>query len=382
MKYGYGWLAMVLALAACDADTDANDDGNDSGAEQCMVDEPLVVDALSERNCVPASTDYQPLTDAENDAWPACLPDDGAYHLVDATPSSIARVEAFEQIMEALADDSPSADAFTEARTIYSIEEGLESRLVRREDHHYDPVPEADWVEGVDADKQCTVEENVAAYPERCAGPGRIAPILNEAFAAGQTGDGIAAVNKAQVEAALLWFIHLSVYKEANTCLPKGKDCDSSWAYYTGGHDRNGGIGLSRVVQGHSDLAHQRIWDGFTAFRCWRELYPDATTLEELSEDGVMFREMADAQLSEALWYGWALIVRDRLEQLGNSCGDQAEANWAFLQIAGPVLSEQAGRVDANANGSLTSLWSQAEPPAAEDVTAAIATIDSIFGCG
>lgn len=373
-------LGVVLA-SGCTADDGQTGDDGPSPDTQCRIDDPTTYDDLDESACAPASTDYQPGSD---DMWPACVTDDRAYHLIASTPSSIARVEAFEQVMDALVSVSPTADDFTAARTIYAQEEGLESRLVRREDMHYPAIPESDWMEGVDPDKQCTVEANVAAYPERCAGPARIAPLLNEAFVAGQQGDGLAAVHKGRIEGALLWFLHLSVYKEANTCLLKAKDCDSSWAYYTGGSDRDGGIGLAAYVREQSDWAHQRIWDGFSAYRCWRELYDIDTypTPEDTDEQGQMLLANADAQLSEALWYGWATIVRDRLAWQASLCDHEAEGNWAMLQVVGPVLSEQAQRVDPNAAASLDALWAQDAVPTDEDLGDAIAVIDATFGCG
>lgn len=376
-------LTLGLLLPACGDDNDGSAEGgtgSDTGTGgNCEVESPLDLAPTDESNCTPASSDYQP---GQDDPWPACAPDDGSYPLIADTPSSIARVEAFDQIMMLL-DGEPDADAFTEARTVYSIDEGLESRLVRREDLFFPAIPESDWDPGVDPDKQCTVEGNVEKYPERCAGPARIAPIINEAFAAGQSGEGEPLVHAARIEAAGLWFLHLSVYKEANTCLLTAKDCDSSWAYYTGGFDRGGGIGLSAEVQSLSSLAHNRIWDGFAAVRCWRELYPieDFPTVDDVDAEGQALLDDAYAQLDKALWYGWAQIIRSRLEQQGGVCGLEAEANWEFLKIAGPVLSEQTVRLgDADAAASLTAMWS-GDAPTAEEIQTAADTIDALFGC-
>lgn len=381
-------LALGLSLTGCGDDGSGNDSGNDSGSADdtgtsggdCVAEGDFP--AAGESGCMPAATDYQPVTNAEGDGWPACSTDDGTYHLVDTTPSSIARVEAYEQVMELLRADELTPQSFTDARTIYSADEGLESRLVRREDLHYPEIPMADWDPGVDPDKQCTVEANVMKYPERCAGPGRISPIVLEAFEAGQTGEGEPRVHAARIEAAFLWFMHLSVYKEANTCLIAPKDCDSSWAYYTGGFDRSGGIGLSAEIRALSDLTHQRIWDGFSAARCWRELYPieDHPTLDDVDATGQELLSNAYDQLDDALWYGWARLVRDHLEQQAGTCGVDAAANWAFLQIVGPVLSEEAERIDATAAAPLTALW-QSDAPTVEDLQGAVMTIDSIFAC-
>ncbi len=373
---------LVLALPGCGGgSSNSGDSGNSGDDGSCEVDEPLVVDPLDTSACMPAVTDYLPGS-ASADMWPSCVTDDGEYHLIDTTPSSIARVAAYEQVMELLRVADPGPDDFTAARTIYAMDEGLESRLGRREDLHFAPVPQEDWDPGFDPDKQCSAASNVTKYPDRCAGPARIAPLINEAFAAGQTAQGEPAVHVARIEAALLWFLHLSVYKEANTCIGKAKDCDSAWAYYTGGFDRSGGIGLSGEVQQLSDLAHQRIWDGFSAYRCWRELYDieQYPTLDDLDEQGRMLQALADAQLDEALWHGWALIVRDRLAEQGGLCGREAEANWAFLRVAGPVLTEEALRRDTTTAAELTALWATDEPDA-QALTDAIAAVDTTFGC-
>jgi len=371
---------IVLSLSACGDGAGTAEGGNDDTAEQCEAPMPDPVAAHDQSACMPAATDYQPLSGASDDPYPACATDDGTYPLIADTPSSIARVEAFEEVMAILREDVLDADAFTRARTVYATDEGLESRLVRREDLFNPPVPEASWDPGVDADKQCTVEANVMSFPERCAGPARIAPILNDAFATGQTGTSQPWVEAARIEAALLWFLHLSVYKEANTCLLKEKDCDSSWAYYTGGFDRAGGIGLSGEVSSLSDLAHARIWDGFAAVRCWRELYPIAEfeTVDDVDAEGQALLDDAYDQLGRAQWYGWSRIVRDRLEQLTNSCGAEADAHWAFLQIAGPVLDEQSARIGATSHASL---WASEEPPQLETLQSAMTTIDADYDC-
>ncbi|MCH9686657.1 MAG: hypothetical protein K0V04_34815, partial [Deltaproteobacteria bacterium] len=191
-------IPLVLALSACsDADNGSGDDGNSNDDGTCEVDDPLTVEPLDSSDCMPTVTDYVPGSDA--DPFPACVTDDGEYHLVDTTPSSIARVEAYEQVMDLLSSSAPTADDFTAARTVYAMDEGLESRLGRREDLHYPPVPEADYDPGFDPDKQCSAASNVDKHPDRCAGPARIAPIINEAFAAGQTGDGEPLVHVARI---------------------------------------------------------------------------------------------------------------------------------------------------------------------------------------
>ena len=376
--------ALVLGLApACD-DNDGGDDANmeDGGDDgsNCTPMPEATFSAADESSCAAAASDFVPGSDS--DPYPACMVDDGAYHLIADTPSSIARVEAFETIMDMLAD-SPTADDFVMARTEYALDEGLESRLVRREDLHYPPIPMSDFDPDFEDDKQCSAPSNVDKHPDRCAGPAKIAPIIDAAFVAGIQEDGAPEIQVAKIEAAAMWFFLLSAYKEANTCITKSKDCDSSWAYYTGGFERgSGGIGLAEEVAGLSDMAHQRIFDGISAVRCWREAYPieDYPTRDDLPTESEELLSNALEQLDNALWYGYARLVRDRIEQHDQVCGTEAEASLAFLQIAGPVLDFEANERGAAEASTLASFWNN-DAPTAADLEAAVAAIDAVFPC-
>jgi len=383
----WGVLALALCTWGCDgdsngdgtSDTDGDTDGDTEGdgVEYACGD---LVDEGDLEACSPNANDYQPGGD---DMYPDCVTDDSTYTLIDSTPSSIARVEAYEEVLTILAGDS-SPDGFTAARAKYSEDEGLESRLQRREDLHFPEIPESDWDPGVDPDKQCTVAANVTAYPERCAGPARIAPIINDAFAAGQSGEGEAATHIARIEAAGLWFLYLSVYKEANTCFTgKAKDCDSSWAYYTGGFDRGGGIGLAADVRAVSTEAHEAIWDGFSAFRCIRDVYPadDTPAVSDLDMDGQGLFCSAQSQLTTALDFGFSQIVRERLEALKGLEGAEADAAWAALEIMGPVLDRAGNERDAASYGSLQTFWSGGLPVDDAAIDAALQSLDAIFTC-
>jgi hypothetical protein len=54
-------------------------------------------------------------------------------------------------------------------------------------------------------------------YPDRCGGPGRVLPIVNDAFQKGIAGTQ-PLVQAARLEAALLWFFYLSTMSEMWTC--------------------------------------------------------------------------------------------------------------------------------------------------------------------
>lgn len=385
-------LAGALMLPLACGDDDLLDDetagsstapGDDASGFPCVegsVDgEPI--GPHDEASCQRGPMDYAPGAD---DAWPACLPDDGTYPLYADTPSSIQRVVAYTQVVDLLWG-TPTPEVFSQARAAYSEAEGLESRVLRREDLHFPEIPMDQWDPGLDGDKQCNNAALAAAHPQRCAGPALIAPIVDAAFVAGQTGQGMPEVHAARIKAALVWFLYLSVYKEANTCLTSvPNDCDSSWAYYTGGFDRAGGIGFSAEVRQRSELAHQAIWDGFSAFRCLRELVPldDDPSLDDLTADQTALFHAANGQLSDALAYGLALIVRDALVSQREVCEVEAAANWAFIRVLGPVLSEDALRKNAGeVFAPASAAWATDAPPDAAALRAAVAAIDAVFPC-
>jgi len=370
-----------------DSDTSGSESASDSGSGdtgECPLGGEFP--AIDESSCEPLGTDYQPLDAmSANDMWAACVSDDGAYHLVDTSPSTIARVEAYEMIAELLwRNGTPDADAFTDARVAYAADEGLESRMLRREDLHYPEIPLEDWDPGVDADKQCTVPANVTKYPDRCVGPASIAPLLNEAFAAGQTGEGDPNVHAARIQASLLWFFYVSTYKEAFTCTSVPKDCDSSWAYYSGGFDRAAGIGMAGELKPLSGTSHSRVFDGILAARCWRDLYPGDmyATLADVPMAGQDLFALGWEQLDVALHRAFAVLVRERIEAQAMLCGAEADANWAFVQVAGRVLDRESEQRDEARAATLAQLW--AKDPSSltnEDLEAGVAALDAVFPC-
>jgi hypothetical protein len=344
---------------AADADDADADDVPDEAADADDADVPLP--------CAPLATDYQPRTGLDD--WPACISDDDTYHWLGTTIGSIARVTSFEAIAGLLwrRGTAPTADDFLAARTIYVETNGLDSRIQRREDLHYPAVPAADGA--------CTDAGVPALYPDRCVGPARILPILNDAFAAGSAGTDLVA-NAARIEAALLWFLYLSPYKEAITCTTTPADCDSAWAYYTGGEDRAGGLGLAAYVSALDTETHDRIWDGLLAVRCWKNLDNETGTSIDL-----VLRDQAIAQLDRAALRGVALIVRDRFDTLAAATTTEArDAAWAFLRILGAVLDREAVARDADLAAVLRSELAGTDPLTV-DVTASQAALDALFPC-
>lgn len=350
--------------------------------------EGIEIPGIDESGCEVLDSDYTPRTNnSADDAWPACVSDMGPYTLVDAQPSTIARVVAYENIADLLwRKADPTPDDFTAARNEYVLPEGLESRVVRREDLHYPPIPMQDWDPQVDPDKQCTVEDLAMKYPERCVGPALLKPLIDGAFAAGQSGEGDANVNAARIHGGLLWFLYVSVYKEANTCASVApKDCDSAWAYYTGGEAIDAGIGMAAEVKALSGNAHERIHDGIMAVRCWRDIAQDMgmyPLLDAVPQDQQDLFDQGWEQLDQGLHRGYAVIIREHMQQYVDAACSSSEtaALWAFLQVAGPVLDREAQERDAANAKVLSDLWA-ADGPAPEDVAAAITALDAIFPC-
>ncbi|MCB9593269.1 MAG: hypothetical protein H6719_11105 [Sandaracinaceae bacterium] len=314
--------------------------------------------------CEPLDTDYAPGAD---DMWAACVSDDGEYHRILPDISSIARVMAFEEIAALLFDPTrdPSAMDFLDARLVYQRDEGLDSRVVRRYDPHF-TVPD-----GTD----CALDGVPDAFPDYCVGPARIGPLLLDAFAAGIAGDGPSSrVHAARVEAGLLWFLAVSTFKENLTCTTTAKDCDSSYAYYTGGEAARGGIGLAGRVAAVDPDAHDRAWDGVLAVRCWRDL-DAADTATDLA-----MRDRARTQLDRAVLDGVAAIVRAHLAQACSTDGAESLYHWELARVLGGFLDRAARERDATQADALAAELSH-EAPAEADAAAAVAAIDALFDC-
>lgn len=379
-------ITLALLISGCPADDDdGNDTNNDSGSEEAGSEtgacEPMTanVPQPNEGACGPLATDYTPGAD---DDFPACGNDNGTWTVIlEEPPAAATRVEAFETIRMLLrGGTTPSPDDFVAARMTYALEEGIESRVVRREDLHYPEIDAADQMAGVDFDKQCSVASNVAKYPDRCVGPAKIAPIINEAFDAGMAGEGDANVHAARLEAAMAWFFYVSSYKEASSCVRFPEDCDAQHGYYDGDRPRESPIGIAKDVNDISPLAHIAIEDGIYGIGCWRDLQRDAVLWEDFTPDEQQLFLQVHEQQDNALHYGFARIVRDRLEKHPMACGSEADASWAYIQIAGAVLDHEAGERDATNAAILSALWTN-DAPTLADIEAGINALDAVFPC-
>ena len=294
---------------------------------------------------VPA-TDFVPGAD---DDFMACISDGGTYEAIEGVPGAAARIEAFEEIIDLLwTGTAPTQDDFVAARMQYEIDEGLSSRVDRREDLHYPEIPMGEWDMSVEADKQCTVAALAEMYPDRCVGPSKLRPTLNQAFIDGIEGNGDPNVNAAIIKANLIWFISLSTYKESYSCFQiGGGDCDAAWGYYNGAAQSDGAhIGFGKMVQEYSPNAAQRIFDGILGVRCVRDLYPEdmypANAVDPLPADGAVLFEQAWEQLDQALFRGVAVVLRQHVASQ-DSCGDNG-GGQLDLRARARRLLEPRGR--------------------------------------
>lgn len=357
---------------------ETDDETGDTSAEPC---DPAA-DPVDESACGPAAGDYEP---GVEDDYAACISDAGIYELVSDPPGTIARVEAYEDIADLLwLAGVPTAEDFTAARTAYELEEGLGSRVDRREDLHYPEIPEEEWDPGLDPDKQCSNTELATAYADRCVGPAQMRPIISQAFIDGMSGTGDPNVHAARIKGTVLWFLYLSAYKEANTCFTAAaKDCDSAWAYYTGGAQELDGamLGFGKFVAQYSANAHDRIFDGLLAVRCVRDLYPEDMypLLADLPAEGQDLFAQAWEQLDEALHRGLAVVVRQHaLAQ--DSCGGAATANWELVKIAGQALQREAKERDPGAGAELDAIYAL-ETATPEEAGRVADLMDQVFPC-
>lgn len=334
-------------------------DGAVGDAGPMLCDPPGDVDPGT---CTADPTDYRP---GQVDMWDECISDDGQYNRIDPSISTIARVEAFESIATLLFDatsDASPAD-FTMARMQYQLDEGLESRVVRRYDPHF-MVP---------AGTDCTMPAVAAMYPDYCVGPAQLQGLILDALNEGIMGTD-ARNNAARVEAGLLWFLYASTYKESLTCTTAIRDCDSSYAYYAGGSEARCAAGLGRYVNEVSPYAHDRAWDGLLAVRCWRDLDSEAMATD------TALRDRARTQYDRAVLFGVAQIVKDRLGRAMTATGAEQAYYWTFVGVLGRALDREMTEESA---ADATTLRTELESATAgeADIPAAIAAIDNVFDC-
>ncbi|MEM9072513.1 MAG: hypothetical protein AAGE52_28660 [Myxococcota bacterium] len=347
-----------------DPDSGTTDAGTDSATDMdadvsCTPRDPSSIP--NPGSCTAEASDYAVCVD---DTWPECVSDTGEYSRIEMSISTIARVRAFEDIAELIFDpeSDASSDDFLMARELYQEEEGLDSRVVRRFDPHF-TVPD-----GTD----CTLTDTPGMFPDYCVGPSTLQPVLLDAFAEGIAGNS-PRVQAGRIEGALIWFLYASVYKESVTCETKAKDCDSTYAYYTGGEEARGGIGLSRYVREVNEYAHDRAWDGVFAVRCWRDL-DSGDVAEDLAR-----AQTARTQLDRAVLVGYAGFIAARLRATAAATGDAQAYHWAFVQNAAPALDRSYQDLDSTEAAALATALEGA--PGDSDLGALADALEATYGC-
>jgi hypothetical protein len=360
-------LAAALLLHGCpraDPTPTFPDGGRPDGGEACA----RAAQAEDVSGCQSLATDYLPrVHSSATDSWPACISDDGQYHWIGASISTIARVEAFEQVGTLLwgGTEVPSAQDFLDAKVLYAQDQGLDSRVQRREDVHYPPPSDG---------ARCSDPGIPDQYPDRCVGPAKLLPILNDAFSRGAKGEA-PQVHAARVEAALLWFLYVSVLSEVTSCATRNVDCDSAWAYYSGGTPRESPAGLARAIHRLGPETHQRAYDGVLAVRCWRNLDNETGAATDLA-----LRDRARAQLDRAMLRGMALLLADRLQYLDCPAEPARAAALAFAQVLGPLLDRAARERNGEQADALAQALGAATPQGV-DVPTALAALAALFPC-
>lgn len=359
--------ALCVGIAACgqkDPTPSGGDAGNGGVSGSFCDPTPSYTENVAA--CQPGANDYLPRVSASStDTYPACISDDNVYHPINPSISTVARVAGFEQVASKLweANKVPTAQDFIDARVIYAQDQGLDSRVQRREDIHYAAAAQPCSTAGVP-------EQN----PDRCVGPAKLLPILNDAFARGSQGEAPLS-NAARIEASLLWFLYVSSLSEVTSCTSKPQDCDSAWAYYSGGTARAEPVGFGRYVKALGPQTHDRAYDATLAVRCWRNLDNETGTATNL-----VLRDRARDQLDRATLRGVALIVRQRLSEVECATGDFKQARWTFVRTLVPFLDRAAAQKNPTAAATLRAQIA-AESPEGADLAGMRAALDAVFDC-
>jgi hypothetical protein len=364
-------LVLVAAsLAACEGSDSTPGGAVDTGVvdvgapKNCNPSSPAVVPPPT--GCTNPATDYTPRDLASaGTRYPVCISDDNAYHPFNIDVPANGRIGAIAEMGKLLAWDGsrvPTPADFDAARIAYTQPEGVDSRVQRREDIHYPPAP-----------KECKdmTPDEIATYRDRCVGPGKILPIINDAFAKGTKGID-PTIQAARIEGALLWMNWVSVFKEAMGCETAVEQCDSTTGWWAGNQDRKAtptAFSFASNVKALSVEGYERQWDSILAVRCWRD--SDNPTGKAVN---LTLRDKAKAQLDRSNNHGLALIVRHRLQNV--SC----VSAWETVKILGGALDFVATNADPAKAKILRDELAKPDPNTA-DTKAAIAALDALFPC-
>jgi hypothetical protein len=383
-------LGCCLAIVACESprptnDVPLQDAVSDIASDVTIVDAPSsdaqdaaemhdatdawdasdAQDVVPAPTCMPAATDFMPRTmrSSWSAPWSACtaVTDPNRYPYFSMSAAASVRVqrmgalEAPGGFFDPTRDPSPSefvavmadAGANTSAEFLFR-DTGIATRYQRRADEHH-AVP-AGLVLDTTYQDFCGTAANAMANMDYCVGPISLNPVLNASLAAGMANAQPTRVHAARIQAAYQWWLFTSVHKESLTCAVASNDCDSTAGYYAGtaGRDDATQYGLSRALLALGDsgrAAHDRIWDGLLAVRCWRDLdggRADGGAIAPATNE--MLREQARTQLDRALTRGMMMIVQARLRAFAGTEGDpmradERRAHGAWIGVVGPLFA-------------------------------------------
>jgi hypothetical protein len=221
----------------------------------------------------------------------------------------------------------------------------------------------------------CQNDPSVAmSSPDRCAGPARLKPIIDEAFVQGTAGNEPRA-QAARIEAALLFFMHLSMLSEVWTCsFDSLTDCDAAMGYYSAEPVPSTTSGASALVARLTPATHLAIYDALLGVRCWRD------TDRQLPVSRTDLYQRAAGQLRRASSRGLAGILRERVRRLSCAQGEERDAARAFVSTLGELFHRQLRAANAAAADEVRAFT---QAPSSDDaaITRAVAALDRIFPC-
>ena len=372
-------LGAFLFATACESSAptpsgpsqDAGRDGSVILSEASFPDGGVctVLGPVEVRTCAIAASDYTPRDPASKGTrLPLCISDDNTYHPINPDVPSNSRIAAVEQLGKLLKFDGsgvPTPNDFVQARILYTQPEGLDSRVQRREDIHF---PEATVGGVVKACRDMTAAER-APFADRCAGPEKLIPLINDALVKGAAGT-TPTLQAARIEAAMVWFMWLSFYKESQGCFGDPGQCDSTSSYWGGQQDVNAPpLGYGRMIRAYSEESYRRGWDAVLAIRC---AY-DYTVAQPAALDLAAVKEKARDQIDRMNNHALAIFVRSKVSVL------PCDAPYEAVRLLGPVLDVVARAKDPAKADKLKAEFAKSAVQIDRDMV--LSMLDDLFGC-
>ncbi len=360
-----------VVLLACETSAPGFSDSGPTGSDAPFADDGVcsLHGPVTVRTCTTSANDYTPrVASSKGTRFPICISDDNVYHPINPDVPSNSRIAAVEEMAKLLKFDGsarPTSDDFLKARVLYTQPEGLDSRVQRREDIHFAKAT----VNGVPKECKDMTPEERAPFADRCAGPEKLIPLINDALAKGAVGTDVT-LQAARMEAAMVWFMWLSFYKESQGCFGDPGQCDSTSAYWGGQQDVNAApLGYGKIVRNFSDESYRRGWDAVLAIRC---AY-DYGTAQPSAPDLAAVKEKARDQIDRMNNHALALFVRSKIAAM------PCDAPYESLRTLGPVLDVVARAIDP---AKADMLKAEFQKPAAQfNRDGVLAALDELFGC-